>query len=57
MGGSTKEQSTGVEQKHRALKLIVARVITSIPSMPSLPGEFGGPMIHYCVYSRASFTD
>jgi hypothetical protein len=57
MGGSTKEQSTGVEQKYRALKLIVARGITSIPNMPSLPGEFGGPMIHYYVYSRASFTD
>lgn len=43
---STKERSTVVQHKYFTKKLMVASGLTSVPNMPSLPGEFDGPVIH-----------
>jgi dimethylaniline monooxygenase (N-oxide forming) len=52
---STKERFTGVEHKYCTSKLMVASGLTSIPNMPSLPGDkaFKGQIIHQYACSRA----
>jgi dimethylaniline monooxygenase (N-oxide forming) len=43
---STRERLTGVEQDYSTSILMIASGLTSVPNMPSLPGEFSGRIMH-----------
>ncbi|TAQ85770.1 hypothetical protein B7494_g5910 [Chlorociboria aeruginascens] len=53
---SAKHRINGTRYTFRALKLLVASGLTSIPNMPSFSGEadFGGPIVHHENFGSAN---